>query len=145
MPLVVLLATFEVVRSLHLGVERIGRYVQVFFEEAGWRCADWRRRPGNARRCSFGPSVPGAGGHPLFLPCLPAGDRRQFARGHVPGPTADRIGDARVPHLAFVVWMLYCDRGMRKQRERGARAVPRAPGRGLPSKHKGVDATRIRR
>src|SRR5215207_9940806 len=32
-PLLVLLATFEVVRSLHLGVERIGRYVQVFFEE----------------------------------------------------------------------------------------------------------------
>ena len=32
-PLVVLVSTFEVVRVLHVGVERIGRYVQVFFEE----------------------------------------------------------------------------------------------------------------
>src|SRR5688572_543800 len=32
-PLMILLATFEVVRSLHLGVERIGRYIQAFFEE----------------------------------------------------------------------------------------------------------------
>ena len=33
-PLLVLLSTFEVVRTLHLGVERIGRYLQVFHEES---------------------------------------------------------------------------------------------------------------
>src|SRR5688500_20346910 len=32
-PLMVLVTSFEVIRSLHLGVERIGRYLQVFFEE----------------------------------------------------------------------------------------------------------------
>src|SRR5207253_4116872 len=37
LPLLVLAAAFEAVFSLHLGVERIGRYLQVFFEEdAGW-------------------------------------------------------------------------------------------------------------
>ena len=32
-PLLLLLGTFEVVRALHLNVERIGRYIQVFYEE----------------------------------------------------------------------------------------------------------------
>jgi hypothetical protein len=39
-PLVVLVATFEINFFIHVGVERIGRYLQVFFEErtgsAGW-------------------------------------------------------------------------------------------------------------
>jgi hypothetical protein len=41
LPLLVLAATFEGVLSLHAGVERIGRYVQVFFEEdaTGWEHA----------------------------------------------------------------------------------------------------------
>ena len=67
-------------------------------------------------RDGFGPSVPGAGGHPLFLPIVPARHAGQLSRGDLPGPVACRAGDARIPHLAFVVWMLYCDRGMRKQR-----------------------------
>ena len=33
-PLTVLLATFEAIRPLHFGAERIGRYLQVFYEEA---------------------------------------------------------------------------------------------------------------
>jgi hypothetical protein len=32
-PLVVLASTFEAVFALHVGVERIGRYIQVFYEE----------------------------------------------------------------------------------------------------------------
>src|SRR5579884_3576287 len=41
LPLLVLAAVFEAVLALHVGVERIGRYVQVFFEEddAGWETA----------------------------------------------------------------------------------------------------------
>ena len=39
-PLLVLVATFEINFFIHIGVERIGRYVQVFFEEragaTGW-------------------------------------------------------------------------------------------------------------
>jgi hypothetical protein len=40
MPLLVLSATFEIALALHVGVERIGRYIQVFFEDdrsdPGW-------------------------------------------------------------------------------------------------------------
>jgi hypothetical protein len=37
-PLLVLAASFEIVYGIHTGVERIGRYLQVFFEEGapGW-------------------------------------------------------------------------------------------------------------
>jgi hypothetical protein len=35
LPLLVLAAIFEAVFALHIGVERIGRYVQVFHEESG--------------------------------------------------------------------------------------------------------------
>jgi hypothetical protein len=65
-PLLLLLATFEAVRVLHLVVERIGRYLQVFYEEPlGDRLAPpaWERAA-----MQFGPAVPGAGGHPFFLP-----------------------------------------------------------------------------
>ena len=34
-PLLVLATTFEITFALHTGVERIGRYIQVFFEEPG--------------------------------------------------------------------------------------------------------------
>ena len=40
LPLLVLAAAFEIVFALHTGVERIGRYLQVFHEEAsGWEHA----------------------------------------------------------------------------------------------------------
>ena len=32
-PLTMLVATFEAIRPLHFGAERIGRYLQVFYEE----------------------------------------------------------------------------------------------------------------
>jgi hypothetical protein len=57
--LLVLAAVFEGVLSLHTGAERIGRYIQVFYEDdqAGWE----------HRIMEFGRRFP-AGGDPLF--CL---------------------------------------------------------------------------
>jgi hypothetical protein len=114
-PLLVLLATFEVVRNFHLGVERIGRYLQVFYEE---RAADgplmapaWE-----TTAMAFGPSVPGAGGHPFFLPLFLFATIVNYLAVVLPGPVAIELATLAVPHLGFVVWMVYCDRGMRKQR-----------------------------
>ena len=42
-PLLVLATTFEIAFALHTGVERVGRYIQVFFEEAGGM-AGWEHR-----------------------------------------------------------------------------------------------------
>ena len=113
-PLVVLVATFEVVRMLHLVVERIGRYVQVFYEEPlGARLAPpaWERAA-----MHLGPSMPGAGGHPLFLPLFLIATTVNALAIVLPGPMMIESIALGVPHVSFVVWMLYCDRAMRRQR-----------------------------
>jgi hypothetical protein len=60
MPLLILSATFEIVFSLHTGVERIGRYIQVFFEnettDRGWE----------HQAMAYGRQFPGSGPDPLF-------------------------------------------------------------------------------
>jgi hypothetical protein len=58
--LAVLVAGFEAVHALHVGVERIGRYVQVFYEENGGG-PSWEQ---TAMR--IGPGLPGGGVDPLF-------------------------------------------------------------------------------
>ncbi len=56
-PLLVLVAGFEAVFALHVNVERIGRYVQVFHEPGeGWEHV----------AMAFGQRFPGAGPDPLF-------------------------------------------------------------------------------
>lgn len=116
-PLLILVTTFEVVRSLHLGVERIGRYVQVFFEEG--LAADGAPLTPPAwehTAMTFGSAVPGAGGHPLFFPILLLATIINMIAVILPDPLPIELGTLLVPHVAFVVWMVYCDRGMRRQR-----------------------------
>jgi hypothetical protein len=56
-PLLVLVAGFEAIFALHVNVERIGRYLQVFHEpDAGWERVAMR----------FGQQFPGSGPDPLF-------------------------------------------------------------------------------
>ena len=67
LPLLVLAAAFEAVFSLHVGVERIGRYVQVFFEDDSPGGAE----PGEIRKwehvaMTFGRPLAGANIDPLF-------------------------------------------------------------------------------
>jgi hypothetical protein len=57
MPLMVLAAGFEAIFALHVNVERIGRYLQVFHEpEGGWEVV----------AMGFGQRFPGSGPDPLF-------------------------------------------------------------------------------
>jgi hypothetical protein len=56
-PLMVLAAGFEAIYALHVNVERIGRYLQVFHEpDGGWECVTME----------FGRRFPNAGTDPLF-------------------------------------------------------------------------------
>jgi len=115
LPLIVLVGTFEVVRMLHLGVERIGRYLQVFFEH---RDTDAPLIPPawETTAMAFGPSVPGAGGHPFFLPIFMLSTMLNYLAVVLPGPVPVELWTLAVPHVAFIAWMLYADRAMRKQR-----------------------------
>jgi hypothetical protein len=136
LPLLILLATFETVRALHLAVERIGRYLQVFFEEA-----TAREMPGNPpaweqTAMAFGPSLPGAGVHPYFLPVFVMAAVANFLAVLLPRPVLIELGALAVPHLALLIWIVRCDRAMRAQRAselarfrelRGALAPARRP------------------
>ena len=115
-PLLVLLATFEVVRVLHLVVERIGRYIQVFFEEASGGSPPTAPPAWEHTAMAFGPRVPGAGGHPLFLPVFVLAAVTNYLAVLFPGPLPIELGVLAVPHVAFLIWMIWCDRGMRAQR-----------------------------
>jgi len=118
LPLMVLVATFEAIRPLHFGAERIGRYLQVFYEE-GEHGGDGPLEPPAWERSAmrFGASVPGAAGHPLFVPLFALATAVNFLAVILPGPLAIEIGWMAVPHAAFVIWLIRADRAMRTQRE----------------------------
>ena len=56
LPLLVLAGTFEAVFSLHAGVERVGRYLQVFCDD------QWEQTA-----MAFGAPLAGTGSDPLFI------------------------------------------------------------------------------
>lgn len=117
-PLMVLVATFEVIRPLHFGAERIGRYLQVFYEEDGqperqlYETPSWERV---AMRLS---AVPGTGGHPLFVPLFFLATIVNVLPVLLAQPPATPIelGALAVPHVSFMLWLFNADRAMRSQR-----------------------------
>ena len=115
-PLLALLVTFEVIRPLHFGAERIGRYVQVFYEEDGAPDRPLSDTPSWERvAMNFG-TVPGVGGHPLFVPIFLLATAINFLAVVLPGPVAIELSVLAIPHLAFVAWLVVSDRAMRTQR-----------------------------
>lgn len=116
-PLVVLLTTFEAIRPLHFGAERIGRYLQVFYEEAGDEDRALTDTPSWERvAMNFG-AVPGVGGHPLFVPIFSLAALLNYLGVFVMGPIAVELIVMAVPHLAFLAWLFSAHRAMKTQRE----------------------------
>lgn len=115
-PLLILVVTFEVIRPLHFGAERIGRYLQVFYEEEGEPGRALRDTPSWERvAMSFG-SVPGVGGHPLFVPAFLLATAINYLAVLLPQPVAIEMSVMAIPHLAFIAWLVAADRAMRNQR-----------------------------
>ena len=115
-PLLVLLVTFEVIRPLHFGAERIGRYLQVFYEEQAEPGRSLIDTPSWERvAMSFG-KVPGVGGHPLFVPAFFLATLINYLAVLLPQPVAIEMTVLAIPHLAFIAWLAATDRAMRRQR-----------------------------
>jgi hypothetical protein len=94
-PLLLLMTTFEVNRMLHVGVERIGRYLQVFYEDptvSGTDSPAWE-----STAMSFGKAVPGAGGHPLLVPIFLIATLLNFLTVVLPGPVPLELGVMAAP------------------------------------------------
>jgi len=115
-PLLALLVTFEVIRPLHFGAERIGRYIQVFYEEAGEPSRALSDTPSWERvAMSFG-AMPGVGGHPLFVPLFLMATAVNYLAVLLPRPVAIELSVMAVPHLALIAWLVAADRAVRTQR-----------------------------
>lgn len=117
-PLFVLLATFETIRPLHFGAERIGRYLQVFYEEDGQPDRALSQTPSWERVAMSLGRVPGVGGHPLFVPLFFLATILNTLPVLLAAPMATPIELVAlgVPHLAFVAWLALTDRAVREQR-----------------------------
>jgi hypothetical protein len=108
--LAVLAAGFEAVHGLHVGVERIGRYLQVFYEADGdgpsWESAAMR----------LGPGLPGAGVDPLFTLVFVAATLVNLVLVALPLRSTLFEGLVVTAHLAFLVRVVRARRAAAQQR-----------------------------
>ena len=110
--LAVLVGGFEAIHALHVGVERIGRYVQVYYEssENGPR---WE-----TTAMAVGPALPGGGVDPLFTVVFASAAILNLIPALVPTPL-----DVRE---LVVIGALHAGFLVRLVRSRGAAAKQRA-------------------
>jgi len=87
LPLVVLVAGFEVAFALHVAVERIGRFIQVRYESETGAPVLWERTAMALR-------VPGGGIDPLFLKVFLAAAILNLLAGIWTSPVASASSDA---------------------------------------------------
>jgi len=94
--LAVLVGGFEAVHALHVGAERIGRYLQVYYEAL----ADGPRW--ETAVMTVGPALPGGGIDPLFSVVFVGATIVNMVPALVPAPTALEVGVIALLHVGFV-------------------------------------------
>jgi hypothetical protein len=94
--LAVLAGGFEAIHAMHVGVERIGRYLQVFYEGS----ADVPRWETTAM--SIGPALPGGGVDPLFTLLFALTTLLNLMAAIIPSPTRLEISVIILMHGAFL-------------------------------------------
>jgi hypothetical protein len=111
LPLAVLVGGFEAIHALHVGVERVGRYLQVFYETNS-ATPRWE-----TTAMAVGPSLPGGGIDPLFSVVFTCATFLNVIPALLPQPTRLELGVIAALHVAFVFRVI---------RARGAAARQRA-------------------
>jgi hypothetical protein len=108
--LAVLAAGFEAIHALHVGVERIGRYLQVFYEGTPegplWETT----------AMSVGPALPGGGVDPLFTAVFTFATFVNLLPAIVPSPTTVELFVIGVLHAAFVARLVRARGAATRQR-----------------------------
>lgn len=104
-PLLVLLATFEAVHGLHIGVERIGRYLQVFHRD------EWERTA-----MALGRRFPGGGPDALFSAVFALAALVNLLPMSAAGPTPAEWIPLGLAHLLFLVRVHWARRRAAGQR-----------------------------
>ncbi len=109
-PLAVLAAGFEAVHALHVGVERIGRYLQVYYE-GGPDAPQWE-----TTAMAFGPPLPGGGIDPLFGVAFGCCTVLNLIPAVLSDPDRLEFGVIATFHLAFIVRVLSARLAAARQR-----------------------------
>jgi hypothetical protein len=107
----ILAAGFEAIHALHVGVERIGRYVQTYYE-TGSDGPQWE-----TTAMAMGPGLPGGGIDPLFSVLFVAAGLLNLVPALAPQPGRLELAVVGALHAAFI---------LRVVRARGAAARQRA-------------------
>jgi hypothetical protein len=105
LPLLVLAGTFEAVFALHVGVERIGRYLQVFHSDA------WERTA-----MAFGAPLAGTGADPLFALFFALATIFNFAPLLLANPTVSELVVIGGVHALVLARIVAARRAVARQR-----------------------------
>ena len=131
-PLAILLSGFEAIHALHVGVERIGRYLQVFYEGGpdgpGWETTAMR----------LGPGLPGGSVDPLFTTLFVTACLTNLLGVFIPPPGLVEAAVALLAHGAVVVRVIRCRRAAAHQRAADLRAFEAV--RAAPPPSQGVSS-----
>jgi hypothetical protein len=100
LPLLVLAAGFEAVYAIHIGVERIGRYLQVFYDDEGGR--EWERTA-----MAYGQAYSSGGPDALFSTCFYLATVLNFVPALLAEPVRLEVAVVGTLHLVFAgrVWV----------------------------------------
>ncbi|HZI81708.1 MAG TPA: hypothetical protein VFD69_19440 [Vicinamibacterales bacterium] len=119
-PLAILVAGFEAINALHVGVERIGRYLQVFYEGTPGGPA-WE-----TTAMAIAPRVRGSGVDPLFTVVFSATTILNMTTALVPEPTPLETLVIGGFHAAFLVRVARARQVAGSQRARDLQAFQNA-------------------
>ena len=108
--LAVLAGGFEAIHAMHVGVERIGRYLQVFYEGAE-NAPMWE-----TIAMTVGPALPGGGVDPLFSVVFAAATVLNLIPAIAPSPTTLELAVIGVLHGALLVRLVRARRAAARQR-----------------------------
>jgi hypothetical protein len=108
LPLLILAITFEAVFSLHVGVERIGRYIQVFLEDDG---NGWEHVA-----MALGPPLKGTSSDPLFTAYFILATLLNVVPAILAQPVPLEVAVVAGVHLIFIVRVLMAKHVASRQR-----------------------------
>jgi len=119
-PLAILVAGFESINALHVGVERIGRFLQVFYESTPG-APEWE-----TTAMAAAPRLRGSGVDPLFTVVFAAAAILNMTTALVPEPTPLESLVIGGFHTAFLVRIARARQMAGSQRARDLRAYQEA-------------------
>jgi hypothetical protein len=115
-PLLVLVVAYEIVFSVHTAVERVGRYVQVFFEEEGEDEGEEAGYGWEHYAMAYAQRFPRSAPDPLLTGVFIAASLLNFMTVGVLGGVAVEYWSLGVVHLLFVIRVLVGRRQAGRQR-----------------------------